>query len=125
MQKIANTKHKHFLVLLKVIPMILSTIYFIEIILDHFKIEYQILSVLSYTSIFSLAFLYFASNVFRFCAYHRMFLHYVSFITIYNIIDLFVDIPFEDACVFTILMIITFIFMVITLYKYLKYKNNT
>lgn len=125
MQKLSNTKHKHFLVLLKVIPMILSTIYFIEIILDHFKIEYQILSVLSYTSIFSLAFLYFASNVFRFCAYHRMFLHYVSFITIYNIIDLFVDIPFEDACVFTILMIITFIFMVITLYKYLKYKNNT
>lgn len=125
MQKIANTKHKHFLVLLKVIPMILSTIYFIEIILDHFKIEYQILSVLSYTSIFSLAFLYFASNVFRFCAYHRMFLHYVSFITIYNIIDLFVYIPFEDACVFTILMIITFIFMVITLYKYLKYKKNT
>ena len=123
--KLKNSKYKHFLILLKVIPIILSSIYFIELVLGRFGLEYKILSIISFTSILSLVFLYFASYIFQFCGYHRMFLHYISFVTIYHIIDIFVDIPFEDECVFTILMIITFIFMVITLYKYLKYKNNT
>lgn len=122
--KLKNSKYKHFLILLKVIPIILSSIYFIELILGRFELEYKILSVISYTSILSLVFLYFASYIFQFCEYHRMFLHYISFVTVYHIIDIFVDIPFEDECIFTILMIITFIFMVITLYKYLKDKKG-
>lgn len=122
--KLKNSKYKHFLILLKVIPIILSSIYFIELILGRFELEYKILSVISYTSILSLVFLYFASYIFQFCEYHRMLLHYISFVTVYHIIDIFVDIPFEDECIFTILMIITFIFMVITLYKYLKDKKG-
>ena len=122
--KIKNSQYKHFLIFIKVVPMILSFIYFIEIILTHFKIEHQLLSILSFASMFTLGFYYFASYIFQFCEYHRMFLHYVSFITIYNIIDLFVDIPFKDSCIFTILMVITFIFLVLTLYKYLKYKKQ-
>lgn len=122
--RLKNSQYKHFLILLKAIPIILSFIYFVEIILMRFKIEYEILSIISFTSILSLSFLYFASYIFQFCAYHRMFLHYISFITIYNIIDLFLDIPIKDESIFSILMIITFIFMVITLYKYLNKQKG-
>ena len=115
-----KTKYKHYLLILKTIPIILSLLYFIEIILNHLKIECLILPMFSFTSILSLIFLYSSSYVFQFCEYHRMFLHYVSIITLYKIIDLYLDIPFREASIFAVLMIITFIFMVIILYKYLK-----
>ena len=119
-----KTKYKYYLLILKTIPIILSFIYFIEIILNHLKIECLILPMFSFTSILSLIFLYSSSYVFQFCEYHRMFLHYVSIITLYKIIDLYLDIPFREASIFAVLMIITFIFMVVILYKYLKDKKG-
>lgn len=119
-----KTKYKHYLLILKTIPIILSLLHFVEIILNHLKIECLILPMFSFTSILSLIFLYSSSYVFQFCEYHRMFLHYVSIITLYKIIDLYLDIPFREASIFAVLMIITFIFMVIILYKYLKDKKG-
>lgn len=123
-QRLNNYDYKIFLIILKVLPFLLSFIYFIEIILDYIKIDCSILSLFGFTSILPLIFLYASSYVFRFCVYHRMFLHYVGFITIYNAVDLYYKIPLNRTDSFATLMIITFIFMVITLYRYLKDKKG-
>ena len=123
-KRLSNTKYKLFLIFLISIPMILCGIYFLEIVLGRFKIDCSILSIFSFTSILPLLFFYSASYVFQFCEYHRMFLHYIAFITLYHAIDLYYRIPIDSAILFTSLMIITFIFMIITLYKYLKHKKG-
>lgn len=122
--RLSNTKYKLFLIFLKIIPILLCGIYFLEIVLGKFKIDCSILSIFSFTSFLPLLFFYSASYVFQFCEYHRMFLHYISFITLYHVIDLYYKIPLDSAVIFISLMIITFIFMIITLYKYLKDKKG-
>lgn len=123
-ERLRNKKYKLFLIFLKIIPILLCCIYFLEIILGRFKIDCSILSIFSFTSFLPLVFFYSASYVFEFCEYHRMFLHYIAFITFYHAVDLYYKIPIDAAKVFIILMIITFIFMIITLYKYLKDKKG-
>lgn len=124
MDRLNNGKYKRFLIILKTIPVVLSFMCFLEIIFTYVKIECEILHIISFTSILPLIFLYSASYVFKFCEYHRMFLHYISFVTLYEIVDLYFNIPFKEASIFALLMIITFIFMVIILYKYMKDKKG-
>lgn len=40
--------------------------------------------------------MYLSATVFRFCLYHKMFLHYILVTDIINIIDYYVGIPIED-----------------------------
>lgn len=123
--------HKIFLILLKTIPIILAAVYFVNSLLRILGINLWIFNLFGSVSIMSLMFLYLASYAFQFCSYHRMFLHYISVITIYNILDLCFVFNVSNNNLFILLMIITFIFMIITLYKYLKnkkggsYGNNT
>lgn len=116
--------HKIFLILLKTIPIILAAIYFANSLLRILGINLWIFNLFGSVSIMSLMFLYLASYAFQFCSYHRMFLHYISVITIYNILDLCFVFNVSNNNLFISLMIITFIFMVITLYKYLNNKKN-
>ena len=51
------------------------------------------LSYIGGISVIPLVFLYLASYMFRFCEYHRMFLHYIVFTWIINITDDYVGIP--------------------------------
>lgn len=116
--------HKIFLIVLKAIPIVLSFMYFISFVLSCFKIKLMILTMVSYTSIFPLIFLYLASYAFQFCDYHRMFLHYISIISLFNIIDYYWMIPVNSFILLIMFLIITFIFLIITLYKYLKSKRH-
>lgn len=54
------------------------------------------LSYIGGISVIPLIFLYLASYMFRFCEYHRMFLHYIVFTWIINITDYYVGIPISD-----------------------------
>lgn len=51
-------------------------------------------------------------------------MHYVSVIFIIRTLEFYNLIPLNSIIVFTSLMIITFIFMVITLYRYIKHKKG-
>ena len=63
--------------LLKIIPMILALTALLNSILSYFNIDLYILSYIGGISIFTMVFLYLSSYVFKFCEYHRIFLHYV------------------------------------------------
>lgn len=82
--------------LLKIIPMILAFTALLNSILSYFNIDLYILSYIGGISIFTMVFLYLSSYVFKFCEYHRMFLHYVVVTWIINTIDYYIEIPIND-----------------------------
>ena len=108
--------------LLKIIPMILAFTTLINSILSYFNIDLYILSYIGGISIFTMVFLYLSSYVFKFCEYHRMFLHYVVVTWIINTIDYYIGIPINDLEYLCLQMIIAGISLFIILLLY--YKTN-
>ena len=108
--------------LLKIIPMILAFTALLNSILSYFNIDLYILSYIGGISIFTMVFLYLSSYVFKFCEYHRMFLHYVVVTWIINTVDYYVGIPINDLEYLCLQMIIAGISLFIILLLY--YKTN-
>jgi hypothetical protein len=116
----SKTLYKIELGLLKVIPIILALTALLDSILSYFGIDLYILSYIGGVSIFTMLFLYLSSYVFKFCEYHRMFLHYIVSTWIINIIDYYVGIPISDLEYLCLQMIIAGISLFIILYLYVK-----
>ena len=108
--------------LLKIIPMILAFTALLNSILSYFNIDLYILSYIGGISIFTMVFLYLSSYIFKFCEYHRMFLHYVVVTWIINTIDYYIGIPINDLEYLCLQMIIAGISLFIILLLY--YKTN-
>ena len=122
----ANLKSKALykiqLYLLKVIPMVMAFIYLLNTILSYYDIDLPILSYLAGNSILTIIFFYISSYVFRFCAYHRMFMHYTTVVWLINIYDYYIGVPVDDRELLTIYLLLTGLFLFIILYLYVK--NN-
>ena len=116
----SKTLYKIELGLLKVIPMILALTALLNSILSYFGIDLYILSYIGGVSIFTMLFLYLSSYVFKFCEYHRMFLHYIVSTWIINTIDYYVGIPISDLEYLCLQMIIAGISLFIILYLYVR-----
>ena len=108
--------------LLKIVPMILAFTALLNSILSYFNIDLYILSYIGGISIFTMVFLYLSSYVFKFCEYHRMFLHYVVVTWTINTIDYYIGIPINDLEYLCLQMIIAGISLFIILLLY--YKTN-
>ena len=100
--------------------MVMAFIFWINTVLSYFNIDLEIFSYIGSCSIISMVYLYISSYVFRFCEYHRMFLHYICIIWILNIYDYYVGIPVNDMNLLMIYQIITGIFLFTILYLYVK-----
>lgn len=105
---------------IKVIPMLLALTSLLNTVLSYFGIDAVILSYIGGVSILPLLFLYLSSYVFRFCTYHRLFLHYVLLNWILNIVDYYWGIPVSDKNLFLLYMIITGVFLFLILYYHQK-----
>lgn len=112
--------YKVKLYFLKVIPMVMAFLCLLNTILSYYDIDIEVLSYLGSCSILMIVYLYISSYVFRFCEYHRMFLHYIVVNTSLNIYDLYVGIPLQDSTIISIYLIIAGIFLFIILYMYVK-----
>lgn len=118
--------YKTQLCLLKVIPMVMAFIFWINTVLSYFDIDLEVFSYIGSCSIITMIYLYISSYVFRFCEYHRMFLHYVCIIWLINIYDYYIGIPVDDMSMLMIYQIITGICLFTILYLYAKnYKKST
>lgn len=117
--------YKVQLYLLKVIPMVMAFIYLINTILSYFDIDLEFLSYLGSGSILMIVYLYVSSYVFKFCEYHRMFLHYIVIINIVNTYDYYIGIPINDLMLLILYQIISGIFLFIILYLYVKTNKGT
>ena len=87
MERLNKGLYKATLIVLKIIPMSLALCDILNTALYCFGIDVQFLSYIGGVSFLTMIFLYLASYVFRFCIYHRLFLHYVLVNNIISIID--------------------------------------
>ena len=97
---------------LKVIPMILAFITFLNATLSYLDVDVPCLSYIGGISILPLCFLYLSSYVFQFCLFHRLFLHYITVNWILNTVDFTIGLPVNDTKLFIIYSTITLIFIV-------------
>ena len=116
-----RTLYKIQLILLKIIPMLLAGCYLLDTILSYFYIDTPLFSILGGVSVFPLIFLYTSSYVFKFCEYHRMFLHYIVVNDILSWIDYSYKLPIDNFEYLILHIIIAGIFLFIILYLKMKY----
>lgn len=116
--------YKIELFLLKIIPMLMAACFACNSILSYFDIEVTIINYIGGVSLLPLIFLYLSSYVFKFCAYHRMFLHYLLITDIINIYDYHIGIPLDNLKYLCLHMIVTAISMFIVLYLYINKKKE-
>lgn len=112
--------YKIELYLLKVMPMLLAAIYLINTVLSYYDVIIPVLSYIGGLSLIPLVFMYTSSYVFRFCSYHRMFLHYIVVNDLINLTDYYYTLPISDWELFILHMSIAGISLFIILYLYVK-----
>lgn len=104
--------YKILLCSVKVIPMIISGIYLLNTVLSYCNIDLPLFSYI--VQFLFIGFFYTASYVFKFCAWHRMFIHYISLILVLNIIDYHIGIPLSDRDILASYLVISVVFLIIT-----------
>ena len=115
-----KTLYKIQLYLLKVIPMVMAFICILNSVLSYFDIDLPILSYIVGNSFLTIVYFYITSYVFKFCSYHRMFMHYTTLTWIINIVDLYIGIPIGDLPYLLLQLIVAGISLFIILYLYVK-----
>lgn len=116
--------YKSVIVAIRIIPMLLAAVAVLNTVLSYFGIDAPILSYIGGISLFPLVFLYLSSYAFRFCEYHRMFLHYVAANWILNIYDYYIGISVSEKELFMLYAILTCIFLFLILYYHQKCKKD-
>lgn len=114
--------HKLVLYSVKMIPILISGIYVLNTALSYFDIDWEGFSYL--VQLMFISFLYMTSYTFRFCAWHRMFIHYILLTLVINIIDYHWGLPLSDRCLFLAYMIIAGLFVFLALYLHLRDLRN-
>lgn len=110
--------YKLMLGMLKVIPMLLAFLAILNTLFGFLGIDCSIISMIGGVSFLPLVFLYLASFVFRFCIYHRMFLHYILLNNILEFVDYYVGIPMDTFNLFIVHVSLIGLFLFLVLYFY-------
>jgi hypothetical protein len=116
----SRTLHKFVLYSVKVIPMLIAGIYVLNTVLSFYDIDWPGFSYI--VTFLFIGFIYLASFAFKFCKWHRMFIHYILLTLILNIIDYHWGIPISNRNLFLMYMIITGIFLFVILWLWRKCK---
>lgn len=114
--------YKLLLWLLKVIPMLLALSTILGTMFDFFGLDASLFSFIGGISFLPLLFLYLSSYVFRFCIYHRMFLHYIVANNVLTYADYLFEVPISTIALFSIHLVMIGIFLFLVLYFYRREK---
>ena len=104
--------------------MLLALCNLMNTILSYFGIDVKLFTYIAGIGILPIIFLYISSYVFKFCSYHRMFLHYVVVNNVLCYIDYEYGIDISDKDYLSIHLIIAGIFLFIILKLRLKYGKH-
>lgn len=121
---LSKSLYKVELYLIKIIPMLFALLSLFNTVLSYFNIDCVILSYIGSVSFITLIFLYVTSYVFKFCEYHRMFIHYTAITWVLNIVDLYIGIPISDVAYLGLQLIVAGICLFIILYLHVKGSNK-
>lgn len=112
--------YKIVIEVIKVLPMILSLNQVIIYAFNYCGYYVPGLSFLGGVSLLTILFLYLVSYVFKFCAYHRMFLHYLVLTNVISVYDYAVCINLSNTNMCLLGLILSGIFLFIILYLHVK-----
>ena len=112
------------LICVKYVPILIALITLIDVILYYFDIDFELINYIAGTSFLTMIPMYISSYVYKFCEYHRMFLHYIVVNKVVMMIDLYIGIPLGDFMLLVLYLIIAGIFAFLALYLHQKYGGR-
>ena len=122
-ESLSKTLYRIVLYSVKVIPMVISSIYLLNTVLSYFNIDLELFSYV--VQFLFIGQMYATSYAFKFCAWHRMFIHYILIILILNIIDYHIGIPLSNRDLFVMYIVITTVALFLVLWlKFYQKKDN-
>ena len=124
-ESLSKSLYKIELYLMKIMPMLYALLCLLNTVLSYLDIDCVILSYIGSVSFITLLFLYITSYVFKFCEYHRVFIHYTTITWILNIIDLYIGIPISDVAYLGVQLIVAGICLFTILYLYVKSNKKS
>jgi hypothetical protein len=104
--------------------MVTALCYLLNTVFACFGIYPEFLSHISGMSLLPWLFILIATHVFRFCAYHRMFLYYILVSSVISIVDYYIGIPLDAFNIITLNFIVAGIFLFIILYLYVRHHKK-
>jgi hypothetical protein len=116
--------YKLELLCVKYVLIIIAAIVLLNAILARFDVYVNELNYIAGTSFLTLIPMYISSIVYKFCKYHRMFIHYILTHKIVATIDMYIGIPLEDGMLLLLYLIIAGIFAFLALYLHQKYGGR-
>lgn len=120
----SKSLYKVTLFSLKLLPAVMAISFFINTLCVYFPSGVAVITHFLGITMAPLIFMYIASYVFRFCSYHRIFIHYVAIIELLNIIDWYIGIPISNDVICIVHFVITGIFFILALVLYIKKKRE-
>lgn len=123
-ESLSKKLYKVELILLKALPVVIAVFYMLNTILSYFYIDNMFISNIAGVSFLPLLFLYVSSYVFRFCSYHRMFLHYIAIDDCLAMYDYYIGIPVSDKDTILIHLALIGISLLLILYLYVKHHKK-
>lgn len=116
--------YKLELICVKYVPTLIALITLIDVILYYFDIDFELINYIAGTFFLTMIPMYISSYVYKFCEYHRMFLHYIVVNKVVMMIDLYIGIPLGDFMLLVLYLIIAGIFAFLALYLHQKYGGR-
>lgn len=123
-ENLSRVLYKAVIVAIKVIPILIATLFLVRSILSCIDVDVTWLSYLCGMSLIPLLFMYLVSYAFKFCTYHRMFLHYIVVNDAINYIDYYIGIPLQYHELLRLHIIIAGIFLLLIIYYHQKWKKE-
>ena len=123
-ESLSRVLYKAVIVAIKVIPILIATLFLVRSILSCIEVDVTWLSYLCGMSLIPLLFIYLVSYAFKFCTYHRMFLHYIVVNDAINYIDYYIGIPLQYHELLRLHIIIAGIFLLLITYYHQKWKKE-
>ena len=117
--------YKLTLATIKLLPMIMVLSYILMFILANTIEAFVIIPHILGTVIAPLVLLYLISYLFRYCYFHRMFIHYYAFVEILNVTDYYVRIPISDKAISLLHDSVSIIFIIsVSVIYIIKFKKE-
>lgn len=108
----------------KVFPIVIASIYFLNTVLSYLGIDFEAFSWIAGMSLLPTIKLYVSSYTYKFCEYHRMFLHYIVINNAITFYDYYIGINIEYRTLFSIHVILFCITLFLVLYLKLKHEKK-
>lgn len=124
-ESLNKLSYKLTIVAIKIIPILIAALMFSRSVLECLEIDATWISYICGMSLLPILFLYLVSYTFRFCAYHRMFLHYIVVNDAINYIDYYFIIPlsFHGLLVMHFIIAGIFLFIILHLHQRCHRRN--